>query len=585
MRVMRTMARVSACRRPWKAAATERTLIPNRALGSPYGIVPLMATSASPPQARRVLLTFVGNVRNAPERGDQRPALAALRLRELAGAARVALLYDAADEVSAAHAEALARDIGRLRAGIQPKKRPLTLAVPHDAHATASVEGAVRAEVAAIVQEDVRRLAETEFVVSVATGTAALWAAALDALDGHGARVSVVYDAPEGALSVWRGSARAGGAEPALALLGVAPAVWNVLLEGPTGAGKTHAARRLHDAWAKTFLRKGGYVAINAAATSRELLASELFGHAKGSYTGAGKAREGAFRAAHEGTLFLDEIGDLPLELQSHLLTVLDVEPRTRSRLVRPLGEDEAKPVEVRLITGTNRDLLAMARAGTFRLDLLGRLSTHRVALPALADARHRIVSAYHHHLEALEGHYPMVQGERARFSFEQAARQRLWAHVFAATSAWPWNHRDVMQSAERLAVRAWAARGTGKRGNEQRPAVAIALAHVEAEVAELTARWAALTDAPGAERDGWAAVEARVLPEAWRGMSQVERWELRFLLEAREATTTNADAWRYIAARNLLEGANDPRSLHNASNAFDKRWRRYAEKLRAAGR
>jgi transcriptional regulator with AAA-type ATPase domain len=544
-----------------------------------------MATSAPPPEARRFFVTFVGNVRNAPERGDQRPALASLRLKELVGVTRVALLYDAADAVSAGHAEALAHDLGRLHKGIQPRKWPLTLAAPGDAHATRSVEAAVRAAVTAMAQEEVRRLGETEFVVSVATGTSALWAAALDALDGLGARVSVLYDAAEGALSVWRGPARAVSAEPALSLLGAAPAVWNVLLEGPTGAGKTHAAQRLHDAWAKTFLRKGRFVAINAAATSRELLASELFGHAKGSFTGAGKPREGAFRSAHEGTLFLDEIGDLPLELQSHLLTVLDVEPRTRTRLVRPLGDDDAKPVEVRLITGTNRDLLAMARAGTFRLDLLGRLSTHRVALPALAEARHRIVSAYHHHLEALEGHYPSVQGEHARFSFEQAARQRLMAHVFAATSAWPWNHRDVMQSAERLAMRAWAARGGGKRSSEQRPAVVITQAHVEAELAELTARWSALVDAPGAEREAWATVEAQVLPGEWVGLSQVERWELRFLLEAKEATTTNADAWRYIAARNLLEGASDPRSLHNASNAFDKRWRRYAEKLRAAGR
>ncbi len=526
------------------------------------------------PVPRRVFLTVVGNRHNAPAEGDRRPALAALRLRELAGAARAAFLFDAGDADARAAAEALAEDVGAARGGVQPQLHALKL---DDPHAIAAVAPAVRSAVEDVAREHARRMDEVEFVASVATGTAGQCAALLDALDGLGARVSVVYDGPGDVLSVWRSAAR-GAAEPALDLLGAAPAVWNVLFEGPTGAGKSHAARRLHDAWRRAFVRKGEFVALNAAAVPRDLLGPELFGHAKGAFTGAAGAREGAFRRADGGTLFLDEIGDLPLELQSHLLTALDLDG-ARMRLVKPVGDDTARPVDVRLVVGTNRDLLAMARAGAFRLDLLGRLSTHRVALPALAEARHRIVSAYHHQLEHVARHYPVAGKGPPRFALDRDARQRLQAHAFAPTSPWPWNHRDVMQSAERLCLRAWAGRPKGS----PQPVVKVTLAHVEAEVAELTARWATLAEGVGgAEHDAWAAVEARVRPEAWRGLSQVERWELRYLLEARDATRTNADAWRHIAERNLLEGASDPRSLHNASNAFDKRWRRYADKLRS---
>jgi len=514
------------------------------------------------PTPRRVFLTVVGNRHNAPAEGDRRPALAALRLRELAGVARAAFLFDAGDAAARAAAEALAEDVGAARGGVQPQLHALKL---DDPHAIAAVAPAVRSAVEDVAREHARRMDEVEFVASIATGTAGQCAALLDALDGLGARVSVVYDGPGEALSVWRSAAR-GAAEPALDLLGAAPAVWNVLVEGPTGAGKSHAARRLHDAWRRAFVRKGEFVALNAAAVPKDLLASELFGHAKG-----------AFRKADGGTLFLDEIGDLPLELQSHLLTALDLDG-ARMRLVKPVGDDTARPVDVRLVVGTDRDLLAMARAGAFRLDLLGRLSTHRVALPALAEARHRIVIAYHREFERAATLYPVAGKALPRFSLEPTARQRLQAHIFAPASRWPWNHRDVMQSAERLCLRAWAGRAKGP----PQPAVKVTLAHVEAEVAELAARWSALAEGGGgAEHDAWAAVEARVRPEAWRGLSQVERWELRYLLEARDATRTNADAWRYIAERNLLEGAGDPRSLHNASNAFDKRWRRYAGKLR----
>jgi transcriptional regulator with AAA-type ATPase domain len=517
----------------------------------------------APPAARRprqLFFTLVGRGRNAPAAGDRRPALAALRLRALAGVTRAALLYDPRDPAARAAAEALASDLPRARPGLRATLHPLS---PDDPHARAAVAPAVGRVVDAVVREPAEHPGERELVTSLATGSLAGCAALLEALEALGEPLAAVYDGPDDGLSVWR-SVTAPAVEPALRRLGGAPAAANVLLQGPPGADLGGVARRLHEAWGRAFLRKGELVTLHPGAFPPELLAAQLFGPAKG-----------AFRRADGGTLVLDEVAELPLGLQTHLLSALDLDA-ARMRLVKPLTDEPARPADVRLIAATRRDLPAMARAGAFRPELLARLATHLVALPALATARHQIVITYLHALEDAARHYPVTARGPTRFTLESEARQRLLALAFAPAARWPWNHQEVIQSAERLCLRAWAERPPGPPPT----AVKVSLADVAAEAAELTARWAAAADlAPDA--DGWAAVEERVLPAAWPRLSQVERWELRFLLEARDATTTNADAWRYIAARNLLEGASDPRSLRNASNAFDKRWRRYAAKLR----
>jgi DNA-binding NtrC family response regulator len=369
--------------------------------------------------------------------------------------------------------------------------------------------------------------------------------------------------------------------EPDLALLDAAPAAWNVLLSGPTGAGKSITARRLHDAWQRNLGRRGAFVHVNAASIPRELVASILFGHERGAFTGAGEKKPGAFQDAHGGTLFLDEVGDLPLEQQVHLLTALDLDD-TMHRQVTRVGAQVVERVNVRLVLGTNRELYRLAREGLFRLDLLGRVSTHHVRLPPLALARHRVHGAYLDHLERLARWYPSP----VRFTFDRDAQRRFHAYVFSEESRWPWNYRDVLQSAERLALRAWAD-GHGRRP-AQTPATGtpfltsnITLRHVERELAELRERHASLeVDAAAAP---WDAAEARARPEAWAPLSHVERWELCYLLQALDATTNKADAWRWIAARNLLEGASDPASMNNPSNAFEKRWKRYAACLREA--
>jgi DNA-binding NtrC family response regulator len=150
-----------------------------------------------------------------------------------------------------------------------------------------------------------------------------------------------------------------------------------VLLRGETGTGKDMAATSLHQESAR---RDGPFVVVDLAAAPGALLASELFGHERGSFTGADRDRIGAFERAHGGTVFLDEIGDLDLELQPHLLRVLE------SRTVQRVGSSRRIPVDVRMIAATHRDLRADVNARRFRSDLYYRLAVLEITLPPLRE-------------------------------------------------------------------------------------------------------------------------------------------------------------------------------------------------------
>ena len=157
----------------------------------------------------------------------------------------------------------------------------------------------------------------------------------------------------------------------------VAEADITVLINGPTGTGKEVLARTIH----RTSPRADGpFVAINCAALPETMLEAMLFGHAKGSFTGASASGEGFFRAAHGGTLLLDEIAELPLNLQAKLLRVL------QEREVIPIGATQAVPIDVRVVACANRDLQAEVAAGRFRADLYYRLSVFPLTTKALAE-------------------------------------------------------------------------------------------------------------------------------------------------------------------------------------------------------
>lgn len=159
----------------------------------------------------------------------------------------------------------------------------------------------------------------------------------------------------------------------------VAPSSANVLIQGDSGTGKEMVARAIHELGPRS---EKNFIAINCTAIPDTLLESELFGHAKGSFTGAVNRKKGLFEEADGGTIFLDEIGDMDLSLQSKLLRVI------QEKKVRAVGDNVDKPVNVRIVAATHKDLKAAARDGRFREDLYYRLSVIPVFIPPL---RHRV--------------------------------------------------------------------------------------------------------------------------------------------------------------------------------------------------
>ena len=155
------------------------------------------------------------------------------------------------------------------------------------------------------------------------------------------------------------------------------PATASVLLTGPSGSGKEVAARAIHAASTRA---KAPFVAVNCGAIPRDLLESVLFGHEKGSFTGAHAQHIGKFEEADGGTLFLDEIGDMPADMQVKLLRVLE------DRAVQRIGGKGQIAIDVRIVAATHRDIDAAIDAGAFREDLFYRLAVFPIDLPSLAE-------------------------------------------------------------------------------------------------------------------------------------------------------------------------------------------------------
>jgi transcriptional regulator with PAS, ATPase and Fis domain len=205
-----------------------------------------------------------------------------------------------------------------------------------------------------------------------------------------------------------------------------------VLITGESGTGKEVVARTIHNL---SPCAHRTFVPINCAAIPHELLESELFGHARGAFTGAHSARAGMFQLADGGTIFLDEVGEIPLSLQPKLLRVL------QNGEVRPVGSDQAVAINVRVIAATNKDLAQELEAGTFREDLFYRLQVIPIHLPPLRSRRSDIPLLIRHFLEKSNRKYGMA----AKISEE--ASVYLWEYD------WPGNVRELENVIERLVV------------------------------------------------------------------------------------------------------------------------------------
>lgn len=213
----------------------------------------------------------------------------------------------------------------------------------------------------------------------------------------------------------------------------VAPTEASVLILGQNGTGKEVVAREIH---ARSLRTDNVFMSVDVGALSETLFDSELFGHRKGAFTDAREDRTGRFEAAHGGTIFLDEIGNLSLGLQAKLLTVLQ-----HKKIVR-LGTNQPIDVDVRILAATNRDLKSMVVAGTFREDLLYRLNTVELTLPALFERMEDLPLLANHFLSRFAQKY-------------QKPSLEIPAPVMTALQqyAWPGNVRELQHAIERAVI------------------------------------------------------------------------------------------------------------------------------------
>jgi NtrC-family two-component system response regulator AlgB len=217
-----------------------------------------------------------------------------------------------------------------------------------------------------------------------------------------------------------------------------------ILILGESGTGKSVVARAVHGRSARA---AKPFVTVNCPSLSRELLESDLFGHVRGSFTGALKDHWGKVRTAEGGTLFLDEIGELPLEIQPKLLRLL------QDREYERLGENTTRTADVRVIAATNRDLAAEVAAGRFREDLFYRLNVITVTMPPLRARPQDIVRFAGSYLRFFAS-----QCRRALKTFDESARRQL------LNRTWPGNLRELRNAVERAVI---LARGPGITGED----------------------------------------------------------------------------------------------------------------------
>ena len=207
----------------------------------------------------------------------------------------------------------------------------------------------------------------------------------------------------------------------------------SVLINGPTGSGKEVVARLLH---AKSARADQPFIAVNCAAIPSELIESELFGHVKGSFTGANKDRAGKFEAANNGTIFLDEIGDMSLSAQAKVLRAL------QENKIQRVGSDRDIKVNVRIVAATNKDLKKEIKEGRFREDLYHRLAVILIKVPALNDRRNDIPLLIHHFSQKIASQQGVAKKE---FSSEAIALLQEYD--------WTGNIRELRNVVERLII------------------------------------------------------------------------------------------------------------------------------------
>jgi transcriptional regulatory protein RtcR len=318
-----------------------------------------------------------------------------------------------------------------------------------------------------------------------------------------------------------------------------------LLLMGPTGAGKSRLARRIFELKRSRHQVAGEFVEVNCATVRGEAAMSALFGHVKGSFTGALRDRPGLLRAANRGVLFLDEIGELGLDEQAMLLRALE------EKVFLPLGSDREVKSDFMLIAGTNRNLGDMVRERRFRDDLLARINLWTFVLPGLANRMEDVEPNLDFELEQ----FARKSGANVRFNRE--ARERFLRFATSPEAVWPGNFRDLNGAVVRMA--------TFARGGR------ITVEIVDEEIARLRNTWH--------PRSGSASSELLVRclgSERLALLDPFERVQLEHVVEVLRRARSLSDAGRLLfsASRQQKTSANDTDRLRKYLARFGLDWK-----------
>lgn len=318
-----------------------------------------------------------------------------------------------------------------------------------------------------------------------------------------------------------------------------------MLFMGPTGAGKSHIAKRIHALKKARRQVQGNFIELNCATLRGDAAMSALFGHVKGAFTGAIKDREGLLRAADGGILFLDEIGELGADEQAMLLRALE------DKRFLPVGSDSEVTSDFQLIAGTNRDLWRDAEEGRFRDDLLARINMWTFILPGLSERPEDIEPNLNYELEQFAQH------NNTLITFNREARERFLAFATSHEATWRANFRDLNAAVTRMATLA-----PGGRINED---------IVEEEMSRLRKAW----QRSSTETTSDTLIDELCTPEVNATLDLFDRVQLAEVLRVCKRTPSLSEAGRVLfsVSRNKKKNANDADRLRKYLAKFGLTW------------